>query len=248
MDELVRLHVDGAVATITLDSPHNRNALSRALLTRLGDHLATAEVDPQVRAVVIAAAGSVFCSGADMKEAAAGGMEEGARDLVAMQRHIASLAKPVLARVQGPVRAGGLGIVGAADVVVCADTVTFAFTEVLLGLAPAVISLTTLPRLAPRAAQHAFLTGSTFSAARAQDMGLVTIAVPPDRLDAEVDAVVRAWAAASDQGLRETKRLLNHELVRRIDELGEQVARQSAQLFASPEAVAAMRAFLGRGR
>jgi enoyl-CoA hydratase/methylglutaconyl-CoA hydratase len=248
MDELVRLHVDGAVATITLDSPHNRNALSRALVTRLGEHLATAEADPDVRAVVVAAEGRVFCSGADMKEAAAGSMQEGARGLVSMQRQIASLAKPVVARVHGPVRAGGLGIVGAADVVVCADTVTFAFTEVLLGLAPAVISLTTLPRLTTRAAQHAFLTGSTFSAGMAQEMGLVTFSVPVDRLDDEVDAVVRAWAAASGQGLRETKRLLNHDLLRRIDELGEQVARQSAELFASPEAVAAMQAFLARRR
>jgi enoyl-CoA hydratase/methylglutaconyl-CoA hydratase len=246
MDEVVRLEVAGAVARVTLSSPGNRNALSRALVTRLAEHLAAADADESVRAVVIAADGPAFCSGADMKEAAAGGMEEGARALVAIQRQVAAMTKPVVTRVHGPVRAGGLGIVGSSDVVVCADTVSFAFTEVLLGLAPAAISLTTLPRLTSRAAARAFLTGETFPAAEAQRMGLVTVAVPPERLDAEVDAVAQAWVAASPQGLRETKRLLNHDLVRRIDERGEQVARQSAELFASTEAKEAMQAFLAR--
>jgi enoyl-CoA hydratase/methylglutaconyl-CoA hydratase len=248
MDELVRLDTSGAVARITLDSPGNRNALSRALVTQLMTHLEAADADPSVHAVVIAATGAAFCSGADMVEAAAGGMEQGARALVAIQRQLTALSKPVVTRVHGPVRAGGLGIVGASDVVVCADTVTFAFTEVLLGLAPAAISLTTLPRMTSRSAARVCLTGETFSAASAQAMGLVSVAVPPERLDDEVDAVVRAWVAASPQGLRETKALLNHDLVRRIDDLGERVARQSADLFASPEAVAAMQAFLGRKR
>ena len=248
MDEVVRLDITGTIARITLSSPANRNALSRALVSRLREHLDTVDAADSVRAVVLGAAGPAFCSGADMKEAAAGGMEEGARALVALQRQLVALSKPVVTRVHGPVRAGGLGIIGASDVVVCADSVTFAFTEVLLGLAPAVISLTTLPRLTSRGAALTCLSGATFSAAQAQDMGLVTAAVPAQRLDAEVDAVAQAWAAASAQGLRETKRLLNFDLVHRIDELGERVARQSAELFASPEAVAAMQSFLTRRR
>lgn len=246
MDEVVRLGVANGIARITLDSPANRNALSRALVSRLQAHLDAADADESVQAVVIAANGTAFCSGADMKEAAANGMDEGARALVALQRQIAALTKPVVARVHGPVRAGGFAIVGACDVVVCAESVTFAFTEVRLGLAPAVISVTTLARMTSRGAARAFLTGETFSAADAVAMGLVTTAVAAERLDAEVDAVAQAWASASPQGLRETKRLLNHDLVRRIDDLGEQVARQSAQLFASPDAVTAMRAFLAR--
>jgi enoyl-CoA hydratase len=248
MTELVHLDVHGAVARITLDSPENRNALSKALVTQLGEHLDAVGADEAVRAVVIAAEGTIFCSGADLEEAATGGMEEGARALVDLQRRIVALDKPVVTRLHGPVRAGGLGIVGASDVVVCADTVTFAFTEVLLGLAPAVISLTTLPRMDPRAAARSYLTGATFGAAEAERMGLVTTSVPADRLDAEVDAVTEAWAGASGQGLRETKRLLNHDVLRRIDELGEQVARQSADLFGSPEALAAMQAFFARKR
>ena len=198
-DELVHLDVDGDVVTITLDSPHNRNALSRQLVTELLDALATAR-DDESRVVVIRSADRVFCSGADLKEAGAGGMEEGTRALVELQRRIVAHRKPVVVRLAGPVRAGGLGIVAAADVVVCADDVTFAFTESRLGLAPAVISLTVLPRLTARAASDTFLTGRTFDAAEAVAMGLVTRAVPAADLDAEVDRVCTDLAQAHPQG------------------------------------------------
>lgn len=245
---LVHLDVTDAVATITLDSPANRNALSAAVVSGLMRHLEAVADRDDVRAVVIAAAGPVFCAGADMREAASGGMEGGARALVALQRAIVSLDRPVVARVHGPVRAGGLGIVGACDVVISADTVTYAFTEVLLGLAPAVISLTTLPRLTARAASEAYLSGAAFDAHEAARIGLITRAVPAEKLDEAVADVVSRWVGASSQGLRETKALLNRSLLRRIDDLAEQVARQSAQLFASDEARAAMQAFLSRQR
>lgn len=246
--ELVHLRIESGVATVTLDSPANRNALSRRLVTDLVEHLATAGADPTVRAVVVAAQGPVFCSGADMAEAAQDGMAEGTRALVALQRQLVALPVPVVVRLHGPVRAGGLGIVGAADVVVATDSVTFAFTEVRLGLAPAAISLTTLPRLSDRAASEAYLTGDTFDAAAAVRMGLVTRAVPAGELDAAVDAVVASLLQGSPQGLRETKALLNAPLLERIDRLGDEVAAQSARLFGSDEARSAMRAFLDRRR
>ncbi len=246
--DLVRLRIDGAVATLTLDSPSNRNALSRRLVTDLVRCLDTAALAPDVRVVVIAASGSVFCSGADLSEAVADGMEEGARGLVALQRQIVALPKPVVVRLQGPVRAGGLGIVGAADVVISADTVTFAFTEVRLGLAPAAISLTTLPRLTDRAAARYFLGGDGFDATTAVRIGLVTEAVPADRLDDAVAAVAGHLSEGSTQGLAETKALLAVPLLARIDALGEDVAAQSARLFASDEARAAMHAFLQHRR
>ncbi|MGH1564072.1 enoyl-CoA hydratase-related protein [Mumia sp. DW29H23] len=246
MTELVHLEVADQVATITLDSQHNRNALSAQLVGELVGHLETAAADPDVLAVVIAAAGRVFCSGADLAEAAGGGMVEGAKGLVALQRLIVTLPKPVVVRLHGPVRAGGLGIVGAADVVVCADDVTFAFTEVRLALAPAVISLTTLARMTPRAASRTFLTGETFSAADAVAYGLVTEAVPAEQLDAALAGVLDGLRKAYPQGLRETKALLNAELVERIDALGDEVAEQSGRLFGSDEARAAMLAFLNR--
>jgi enoyl-CoA hydratase/methylglutaconyl-CoA hydratase len=175
-------------------------------------------------------------------------MVEGARGLVALQRRIVALPMPVVVRLHGPARAGGLGIVGAADVVVAADTVTFAFTEVRLGLAPATISLTTLPRMGDRAAALAYLSGEPFDATEAVRLGLVTRAVPPADLDASVDAVVSSLLQGSPQGLRETKSLLAAPLLERIDRSGDELAAQSARLFASPEARAAMQAFLARRR
>ncbi|MDR6117939.1 enoyl-CoA hydratase [Aeromicrobium sp. SORGH_AS981] len=248
MAELVHLDVANGVATVTLDSEHNRNALSRQLVTELADRLAQADADADVRAVLVRSAHRVFCSGADLSEAASGGMEEGARAIVALQRQIATAGTPVVVELAGPVRAGGLGIVGAADVVVAAESVTFALTEVRLALAPAVISLTLLERFTDRAAAELFLTGRQFDAREAQAAGLVTRAVPDADLSDAVSAVLAGLVQGYPQGLRETKRLLNHDLVARIDALGDDVAAQSARLFGSDEAREAMTAFLQRKR
>ncbi|WP_309649998.1 enoyl-CoA hydratase family protein [Nocardioides sp.] len=244
--ELVHCVVVDAVATVTLDSPHNRNALSRQLVTELFEHLRATAEDDDVSVVVLRSSGRVFCSGADLSEASEGGMEEGARVLVEMQRLIVAHPKPVVAALHGPVRAGGIGIIAAADVVVAADEATFALTEVKLGLAPAVISLTVLPRMTSRAAALACLTGETFTAAEAVSMGLVTRAVPAAEVDDAVASVVASLATGAPQGLRETKALLARDLLARIDEQGEDMARLSARLFGSDEARQAMVAFLNR--
>jgi len=245
-DELVHLNVADEVATITLDSPHNRNALSRQLVSELFAHLEAADGDQRVKVVVIRAEGKVFCSGADLSEASSEGMEEGARTLVAMQRRIVSMGKPVVTRLHGAVRAGGIGIVAASDIAISADDATYALTEVKLGLAPAVISLTLLPRLTSRAAALTCLTGEVFDGAQAAEMGLVTRAVPEAELDDAVTAVVRSLATGAAQGLRETKALLARDLVERIDARGEEVAELSARLFGSEAAREAMLAFLTR--
>ncbi|MDO9380994.1 MAG: enoyl-CoA hydratase-related protein [Nocardioidaceae bacterium] len=245
-DELVHLAVDDGVATVTLDSPHNRNALSRRLVSELDERLVAAGEHPDVRVVVVAAAGPAFCSGADLKEASSDGMEQGSRAMVAMQRRVVALPVPVVVRLHGAVRAGGLGIVGAADVVVAASSVSFSFTEVRLALAPAVISLTTLPRMGDRAAALHYLTAGTFDAEEAARLGLVTLAVPDDDLDAAVERVVAPMRSAPRQGLRETKALLAAPLLERIDAHGEELAALSARLFGSDEARAAMQAFVSR--
>jgi enoyl-CoA hydratase/methylglutaconyl-CoA hydratase len=149
-------------------------------------------------------------------------------------------------RLAGPVRAGGLGLVAASDVAICADDVTFAFTESRLGLAPAVISLTVLPRLTSRAAADTFLTGRTFDAREAAAMGLVTRAVPAAELDAEVDRTVADLLEAHPQGLRETKALLARDLLARLDDRADDMAELSARLFGSEGAREAMTAFLSR--
>ncbi len=248
MLELVHLDVTDGVGTITLDSERNRNALSRQLVAELAAHLATAEHDNAVRVVLIRSAGRVFCSGADLAEAAEGGMETGAKALIDLQRQIATVSKPVVVELGGPVRAGGLGIVGAADLVVATQSVTFALTEVRLALAPAVISASLVPRFTSRAAADLFLTGRTFDASEAVAAGLITRVVADDDLETEIDAVLADLAQGYPQGLRETKRLLNHDLVARIDALGDTLAAQSAELFGSDEARTAMRAFLDRRR
>lgn len=244
--QLVHLQAADGIATITLDSQHNRNALSKQLVTELAEALATADGDDTVRAVLLTAAGTVFCSGADLSEAKDGGMEQGAHALVALQRQILASAKPVVIRLHGPVRAGGLGLVGAADIVIAADTVTFAFTEARLGLAPALISLTTLPRMTSRAAARTFLTAESFDATTAAEVGLITEAVPADRLDVTVAGVLEQLTQASPQGLRESKALIAAPLLANIDAHGVEMAELSARLFGSDEAKAAMQAFLER--
>jgi enoyl-CoA hydratase/methylglutaconyl-CoA hydratase len=246
--ELVHYEVADRVATITLDSPHNRNALSRQLVTELAERIERAEADDEVLVVVLRSSGRVFCSGADLSEAATVPMEEGARAIVALQRLIVTMGKPVVTVVVGAVRAGGIGIVAASDIALVADDATFALTEVKLGLAAAIISLTVHARMTPRAAALTTLGGEVFSGTEAAAYGLVTAAVPADRLDAEVRELCAALATGAPQGLRESKRILNRDLVARIDALGEEMAQVSARLFASDEAREAMTAFLSRGR
>lgn len=243
-DELVHYAVADGVGTITLDSPHNRNALSRQLIDELFQHLDAAAEDDAVRVVVLRSADRVFCSGADLAEAASGSMTEGAGALVELQRVIVTHPKPIVTRLAGPVRAGGLGIVAASDLVICSDEVTFALTESRLALAPAVISLTLVPRLTSRAAYDTFLTGRGFDAAEAAAMGLVTRSVPAAELDAAVEAACAELLKAHPQGLRETKKVLSRGILEYLETNAEDMIALSARLFSSDEARDAMLAFL----
>ncbi|MDT4908166.1 MAG: enoyl-CoA hydratase [Pseudonocardiales bacterium] len=245
MTQLVHYAVDRAIATVTLDSPDNRNALSAQLVGELSAHLRAAGADGGVRAVVLTHTGSTFCAGADLKEAAAeGGPEQGTQRMLALLRLIVELPKPVIARIDGNVRAGGLGIVGACDIAVAGPTSSFAFTEVRLGLAPAIISLTTVGRMTQRAAARYYLTGERFDAAVAAATGLITAAV--NDLDAEIGALADELRACSPQGLAETKPLTNLALLAEFDAGAEQMRALSARLFGSDEAREGMTAFLQR--
>ena len=240
---VVQYAVDRAIATVTLDSPENRNALSKALVTELGEHLASAAADPGVRAVVLTHTGSTFCAGADLREQAGeGGPEEGTRRMLALLRSIVELPKPVIARLDGHARAGGLGIVGACDLAVAGPAATFAFTEVRLGLTPAIISLTTLGRMTERTAARYFLTGEVFGAEAAAAAGLITLAATD--LDAELDAICTALRHCSPQGLAETKPLTTRSARAAFDERADELQALSARLFASEEAREGMIAFL----
>ena len=244
-EPLVRYDVERAVATLTLDSPANRNALSTRLVAQLDEALGRAEADPGVRALVLTHTGSVFCAGADLTEATGDDPTSGPRNLVRLMRALVELRKPVLARIDGHVRAGGLGLVGSCDLAVAGPKASFAFTEVRLGLAPAVISLPLLPRLDPRAAATWYLTGATFDADEAARIGLITAAAP-DGTEAVAEVYLENLRKASPQGLAETKSLVTADVLRAFARDGEAMIAQSSRLFGSPEAQEGMRAFLER--
>jgi enoyl-CoA hydratase/carnithine racemase len=245
-DALVHRDDDDRIAVLTLDSPANRNALSRRLVAELTEHLAEAGADESLQGVLLRSSHPVFCSGADLKEAASVDMVESARRIIDLQRAIADLPVPVVCRLDGPVRAGGLGLVASADVVVCRDDVTFALTEVRLGLAAAVISIPLRARLSPRAASDWFLTGRSVGADEAREQGLVTHVVPASELDAAVGRVLDDLRAGARQGLVEAKRLLNTDLVAAFDAHGDEMARLSGLLFHSAVAQERMAAALRR--
>jgi methylglutaconyl-CoA hydratase len=235
--ELVRTATVAGITTLTLDSPANRNALSTSLMRELLDALAAELTDPGVRVVVLSHTGPVFCSGADLKETAAARADgtlpvEMAGDVLAA---IWEFPKPVVARVAGPARAGGLGLIAAADIAVCTTDATFAFTEVRLGVIPAVISTTVLPRLAPRAAAELYLTGEVFDGVRAAEAGLVTAAVPAAELDGTVDRHCRALVRGGPLALAGTKQLLRRRPADNIRADIADLAARSAGYFRSAE-------------
>jgi enoyl-CoA hydratase/carnithine racemase len=243
-DALVHRADDDRIAVITLDSPANRNALSRALVAELGDQLAQAGADESLHGILLRSSHPVFCAGADLKEAATVDMVEAARNIVALQRAIVAAPVPVVCRLDGPVRAGGL--VASSDLVVCVDTVTVALTEVRLGLAAAVISIPLRARLSPRAASDWFLTGRSVTAAEARDQGLVTHVATTDEMDAVVAGVLDDLRSGARQGLVEAKRLLTADLLADFDARGDEMARLSGLLFHSAVAQERMAAALRR--
>lgn len=241
------------VTMIALDSPHNRNALSDQLVTELHEALVTAGADESVRSVVLTHTGGTFCAGADLSEASTTPSDDPARaradQLVDLLRTIVALPKPVIGRVDGHVRAGGMGLVGACDIVVAGESSTFALTEARIGLAASVISLTVLPRVDPRAAGRYFLTGETFDADAAARIGLVSeVAEGPEEVDAAVNRITAELARCSPQGLRESKSVVTGAVLAHLDENRDRMADQSSRLFASEEAREGMQAFLERRR
>ncbi|WP_024875839.1 enoyl-CoA hydratase-related protein [Saccharomonospora piscinae] len=243
-DELVHYTTAAGVATITLDSPHNRNALSAQLRSELGARLDQALGDDTVRVVVLDHTGPVFCAGMDLKEArGAGAGQQGVNDFPALLHRLWTSPKPVVAKLAGPARAGGVGLVAATDIAVAVEDATFAFTEVRIGVVPAVISVTVLPRLDARAAHELFLTGETFDARRAAAIGLLNAAVPAEELDATVRRYTTALALGAPTALAATKELLQGEVARTMPETFEAMQSLSAQFFAGEEGQEGIAAF-----
>jgi enoyl-CoA hydratase len=226
------------IETLTLDSPHNRNALSAALVGELADSLAKGENDADVRAFVLTHTGNTFCAGADLRN------PPDPDALVALLRQIVALRKPVVARVTGHVRAGGLGLLAACDIGAASTQATFAFTEVRIGVAPAVISLPLLPRTDPRALARYYLTGERFDATEAARIGLLTAA--GDDVDDVLEPILDGLRRAAPQGLEETKLLLTARVLEAFDRDAADLTALSARLFSSAQAREGMTAFLER--
>ena len=249
MDRLVEYTVEGHIARLTLNSPHNRNALSTTLVSQLHQGLRDAAADPAVRAVVLGHTGNTFCAGADLSEgSAATGADPGemaaerAREMAALLRAIVESSLTVIVAVDGHVRAGGMGLVGAGDIAVAGPRSTFALTEARIGVAPAIISLTLLPKMSARAAARYYLTGETFDAATAAAIGLITMAA--DDVGAAVASLVADIGRASPQGLAASKALTTAAILEGFDRDAERLSTDSARLFVSEEAREGMLAFL----
>jgi methylglutaconyl-CoA hydratase len=243
-DELVHYQVKSGIGTITLDSPHNRNALSARLRRELSAHLDTAVADDTVRVVVLDHTGIVFCAGMDLKEAGgASSSEQGVQEFPAILERIWTSPKPVVAKLSGPARAGGVGLVAACDIAVATRTATFAFTEVRIGVIPAVISVTVLPRLLPRAAHELFLTGETFDADRAVAIGLLNSSVAAEDLDAEVARYTGMLALGGPVALSATKQMLRRTRPAEVGAAFADMLDLSAGFFASPEGQEGIAAF-----
>jgi methylglutaconyl-CoA hydratase len=245
--ELVHLEVSpGGIGTITLDSPHNRNALSRRLLADLDRHLATALADPAVRVVVLTGAGPAFCSGADLKERR--GAEDEApsgrpRGLAPILTAMWEAPKPVVGRINGPARAGGVGRVAACDIAVAADSATFAVNEVRIGVIAGVISVVLVPKIGQTRSMELFLTGDVFDAHAAVAHGLLTAAAPSDRLDETVGRYLASLLKGAPGALAASKRLVREVGTLPMSAAFAEMSKRSARFFASDEAREGLAAF-----
>lgn len=239
-DTATTLTVDRGIATVTLARPDNRNALSNELVDSLGDHLTQAIGDDAVRVVVLTNEGTTFCAGADLRSASAGSPRHSLVDILTT---IMDSPKPVIGRIAGHCMGGGVGLAASCDISVVADDAKIGFTEVRIGVAPAMISVVCLPKMGRADASELFLSGERITAERAAEVGVVNRAVPRDDLDRAVDEVVDKVVAGGPLALATAKRLL-----REVPELDRAAAFAmtevlSAELFASAEASEGIAAF-----
>ncbi|MXW99600.1 MAG: enoyl-CoA hydratase [Acidimicrobiaceae bacterium] len=238
---------DRGVVTVTLADEANRNALSRRLLAELSVVLDDADADPAVRVVVLTNSGRVFCAGADLRESSTSVDNNvvvvRASELFGRFRRS---GKPYVGRIAGHCVAGGMGLAAAMDISIARDDARFGFTEVRVGVAPAMISVLCLPKMRRAEATAAFLRGNRFSAAEAVRLGLINGAVAPESLDDEVEAVVTDLLAGGPSALAAAKQLVDRVPEMPFDDGLDWAERLSAELFASDEAAEGMDAFLNK--
>ena len=238
---VVHCTVSDGVATVTLDSPENRNALSRAVVADLHTALDRAE-QADIRVIVLTHTGNTFCAGADLKERGAGPVDS--TTTVTAFRRLMEARQPTIAAVKGAVRAGGVGLMASCDLVVVPAAADFAFTEVRLGAAPAMISVPLLRRCSAARLAAPFLTGERFDAGYAREIGLVShVAEGTEGVDVQVAALVAGILAAEPNAVAATKEILRTVPGEALDTAFPRMQHLSESLFASPEAQEGIRAF-----
>lgn len=250
--ELERLQVeyDGPVARVWMNRPDLRNAFDGLMITELRKVLFDLRSLDAVRVVVLGGRGPAFCAGADlqwMKAMAAFTREENMREAQALADLFFTVyesPKPIVARVHGAALGGGAGLVAACDIPVAALGTQFGFTEVRLGILPAVISPYVIAKIGESAARELFLTGERFEAVRALEIGLVRAAVPEVDLDAAVEGRVQELMKAGPRAIAEVKALIREVAFRRVEDVQRYTVERIAEVRASPEGQEGMRAFL----
>lgn len=247
----LNINIEAQRATLTLTRPELRNAFNDAVIAELTQAFTELGARDDVRAIVLAAEGPAFCAGADlnwMRRMADYDREQNLADaarLAEMLRVIHHCPKPVVARVQGDVYAGGMGLVACCDIALSADSAHYCLSETRLGLVPATISPYVLRAMGPRAAQRYCLSAERFDAAEALRIGFVHEVVPAEQLDSRVDAVVKALLTASPAAVRACKRLLQDVAQREIDAaLIAQTVEAIADIRASTEGREGVQSFL----
>jgi len=231
-------------AWITLNRPENRNALSAGLVNELYGHIADANADDNARCIVITGNGTAFCAGADLKNPP-GAIIEG-RQSVPYPDVLTSILdsrKPVIVAINGAAFAGGLGLVGAADIVVTAQDVLFSFSEVRIGVIPAVISVVCLRKLGNHHGMKLFLTGERFTGEQAVDYGLAHRAVPAEDLASAVQEEIEMIKLGGPNAVAEAKRLVREVPEVSVDEGFKLTGSWSAKLFQSEEGAEGIAAF-----
>jgi methylglutaconyl-CoA hydratase len=244
MSDAVLYEVRRDSAWITLNQPERRNALGAELVDGLRTHLTTALADSKVRTVVLTGAGPAFCAGADLRSGGLTAAEGEEHPFVGVLKTIWSSPKPVIGRINGHAFGGGLGLSAACDLTVAADGATFAFSEVRVGVVPAIISVLCIPKLGIQNAMWLFLTGERISAARAVEVGLVHRAVPAAELDRAVDEIAGLVRLGGPNAVREAKQLVRRVPTLSLDEGFRATTATSLALFASEEAAEGMTAFV----
>ena len=243
----VRVESTSGVMTITLADIENRNALGGALIHEAIEALAAANADPQMRAVVFTNEGTTFCAGANLKErSSAKSTAKNSAGFEDLLLAIMDSPTPVIGRIAGHVVGGGNGLASAMDISIAAEDAKFGFTEVRLGVVPAIISVVCLPKMRRGDALEAFLRGHRFTAARAAELGLINRAVAVDQLDAAVEEVLTDLHKGGPNALGIAKQLVYNVSSMQREDAFAWTAKLSGELFASDEAAEGMAAFLGK--